>query len=72
MSIDELCKRCTQLMGDEVKTWRIIKNILDVSLNYPYLTSESPKENLGGWHEDEFQVPRIVRLSWINQEKDYH
>jgi hypothetical protein len=32
MSIDELCKRCKELMGDEVKTWRIIKNILDVSV----------------------------------------
>ena len=30
MPLDDLCKRCLQLMGDEVKTWRIIKTILDV------------------------------------------
>ena len=31
MPIDQLCRRCVSLMGDEVKTWKIIKNILDVS-----------------------------------------
>ena len=30
MALDQLCRRCLSLMGDEVKTWRIIKNILDV------------------------------------------
>jgi len=30
--LDELCKRCITNMGvEEVKTWRDIKNILDVS-----------------------------------------
>lgn len=32
MSIDELCKRCVSAMKDEVQSWRIIKNILDVGL----------------------------------------
>ena len=32
MPLDELCRRCLSLMGDEVKTWRIIKNILDVRM----------------------------------------
>ena len=30
MSLEQLCRRCVELMGDEVKTWKIIKNILDV------------------------------------------
>lgn len=32
LPLDHLCKRCTQLMTDELQTWKIIKNILDVSL----------------------------------------
>lgn len=31
MPIDELCKRCTSNMAEEIQSWRIIKNILDVS-----------------------------------------
>ena len=31
MSIDELCRRCTSAMKEEIPSWRIIKNILDVS-----------------------------------------
>jgi hypothetical protein len=32
MPLEQLCRRCVELMGDEVKTWRVIKNILDVRL----------------------------------------
>lgn len=30
MAVDELCKRCSSVMKDEIHSWRIIKNILDV------------------------------------------
>lgn len=30
MSIDNLCGRCINYMDDEVKTWKVIKRILDV------------------------------------------
>ena len=35
MAIDELCKKCVQTMGEEIETWRKIKNILD---NHPKRT----------------------------------
>lgn len=31
LSVDELCRRCTQAMPEEVQAWRTIKTILDVS-----------------------------------------
>jgi hypothetical protein len=49
-------------MGDEVKTWRIIKNILDVILNSVTFL-ESSEENVGGRDEDEFQEGGGLGLS---------
>ena len=34
LQISELCSKCVQFLGDEINTWKIIKNIIDVCLEY--------------------------------------